>query len=96
MKVIIEFYRVRDVDGAHAVLGRVTCDALDSAAAIRLAKSLFYSLDMPQEPDKVSIYDKEGRQLYCAAPKSTTYDRFGEELCHATTQPKNHARRPRF
>jgi len=70
MKVIIEFYRVRDLDSAHAVLGRVTCDAIDTEAAIGLAKSLSYSLDMPQEPDNVSIYDNEGRQLYCAAVKS--------------------------
>ncbi|MEP9400109.1 hypothetical protein [Mesorhizobium sp. KR2-14] len=66
MKVVIEFSRVRELDNAHAVLGRVACDAIDTDAAIGMARSLFRTLDMPQDPDIVSISDDQGRQLYCA------------------------------
>ena len=66
MKVVIEFCRVRELDNAHAVLGRVACDAIDAAAAIDMARSLFRTLDMPQDPDIVSISDDQGRQLYWA------------------------------
>lgn len=70
MKVVIEFYRVRELDSAHAVLGRVTCDAIDTGAAIGMARSLVCSLNMPQEPDFVSINDDQGCELYSALVKS--------------------------
>ncbi|WP_181257456.1 hypothetical protein [Pseudaminobacter soli (ex Li et al. 2025)] len=66
MNVVIEFYRLRELDNAHALLGRVTCDVIDTDAAIGLARSLFRTLDMPQDPDIVSINDDLGRELYCA------------------------------
>jgi hypothetical protein len=64
MKVLIEFYRVRNRDDAHAVLGRVTCDAIDFGAATGLARSLFRTLDMPQIPDAFRVCDIEGNELF--------------------------------
>ncbi|WP_181257337.1 hypothetical protein [Pseudaminobacter soli (ex Li et al. 2025)] len=66
MNVVIEFYRLRELDNAHALLGRATCDVIDTDAAIGLARSLFRTLDMPQDPDIVSINDDLGLELYCA------------------------------
>jgi len=64
MKVFIEFYRVRESDDAHAILGRVTCDAIDSDAAIGMARSLFRTLDMPQEPDRFRVFDESGNEFF--------------------------------
>jgi hypothetical protein len=66
MKAVIEFCRVREGDGARAVLGRVTCDVIDAGAAIGMARSLFNTLDMPQAPDIVSVFDDQGREFYSA------------------------------
>jgi hypothetical protein len=67
MKVLIEFYRVREQDDAHAVLGRVACDAIDSEAAVAMARSLLRKLDMPQTPDIVRVCDDQGDELFCGA-----------------------------
>jgi hypothetical protein len=67
MKVLIEFFRTRPGDGARAVLGRVSCDAIDSDAAVGMAKSLFRSFAMPQEPDIVRVCDDQGNELFCGA-----------------------------
>ncbi len=64
MKVLIEFYRIRDRDDAHALLGRVTCDAVDFEAATGMARSLFRTLDMPQAPDALRVCDIEGNELF--------------------------------
>lgn len=64
MKILIEFYRTRAVDDAHATVERIACDALDFAAAIGLARSLFRTLDMPQSPDAFRICDGEGNELF--------------------------------
>jgi hypothetical protein len=64
MKVLIEFYRVRDCDDAHAVLGRVTCDAIGSEAALKMARALFRTIDMPQMPDAFRVCDVEGNELF--------------------------------
>jgi hypothetical protein len=64
MKVLIEFYRVRDRDDAQAVLGRVTCDAIDFDAATGMARSLFHTLDLPQIPDAFRVCDIEGNELF--------------------------------
>lgn len=63
MKVIIEFYRIRESDFAHAVLGRVECEALDLDAAIGMARTLVDTLEMPQEPDEIGISDGCGNEL---------------------------------
>ena len=60
MKVIIEFYRIRESDDAHAVLGRVECEALDLDAAVSMARTLVDTLEMPQEPDEIGISDECG------------------------------------
>ena len=67
MKVLIEFYRVREQDDAHAVLGRVACEAIDSESAVAMARALFRTLDMPQMPDIVRVCDDRGAELFCGA-----------------------------
>jgi hypothetical protein len=37
MKIMIEFYRTRDKDDAHAIIGRVMDDAIDHEDAIKVA-----------------------------------------------------------
>ncbi|CDX36552.1 hypothetical protein P9273_14500 [Mesorhizobium sp. WSM4935] len=64
MKVVIEFYRTRLADDAHAVVGRETVDAADLDAAIEIARLLAKTLNMPQWPDAVAIADAEGATIY--------------------------------
>lgn len=63
MKVIIEFYRIRESDDAHAVLGRVECEALDLDAAVGMARTFADTPEMPQEPDEIGISDGRGNEL---------------------------------
>jgi len=63
MKVSIEFYRTRDCDEAHAVLGRVACEAADLDDAVAFARSLLDNLEMPQWPDAMTISDATGIEL---------------------------------
>ena len=67
MKFVIEFYRTRPADDAHALVGRQIADAADLEDAIRLAGRLGRTLDMPQRPDAMSVNDSEGRVLYSGA-----------------------------
>jgi hypothetical protein len=48
MKIRIEFYRTRDGDDAHAVMGTETADAEDREDAIRIARQFSLTLDMPR------------------------------------------------
>jgi hypothetical protein len=64
MKVVIEFYRTRETDDAHAVVGRETVDASDLANAIEIARLLSQTLDMPQRPDAIAITDLSGATLF--------------------------------
>jgi len=64
MKIVIEFYRIREADDAHAVVGQVTVDAADIDDAIGIARQLSQTLDMPQRPDAMSIRDEDGNALY--------------------------------
>lgn len=64
MKVVIEFYRTRIADDAHAVIGRETVDAADLDAAIEIARLLAKTLNMPQWPDAVAIADADGATIY--------------------------------
>lgn len=64
MKLVIEFYRVREIDDAHAVVGRETAVAADLGEAIRIARRLSHTLDMPQQPDAMAISDGRGTVLY--------------------------------
>ena len=65
MKIVIEFYRTRTIDEAHAIVGRETVLAGDLDDAIEIARLLARTLDMPQWPDAVAINDADGGQLYC-------------------------------
>ena len=64
MKVMIEFYRTRVADDAHAVVGRETVEAADLDAAIEIARLLARTLNMPQWPDAVAIADADGAMIY--------------------------------
>jgi hypothetical protein len=40
MKIVVEFYRTRDADNAHAVVARETTQAADLDSAIEIARQL--------------------------------------------------------
>ncbi len=66
MKIVIEFYRTRDADDAHAVVGRETVEVDDVDGAIAAARLLAQTLDiMPQRPDSMTITDANGKIHYC-------------------------------
>lgn len=65
MRIVIEFYRTRDVDDAHAVVGRETVEVDDLDGAIAAARLLAQTLDMPQHPDSMTITDTDGKMHYC-------------------------------
>ena len=64
MKIVIEFYRTRDADDAHAVVGRETLEVDDLERAIAAARLLARTLDMPQYPDSMTITDANGKMHY--------------------------------
>lgn len=64
MLVLIEFHRIRESDGAQAVIGRESRQAADLREAIEIAHRLARTLDMPQLPDGMTISDSEGIALY--------------------------------
>ena len=64
MMVSIEFYRTRETDDAHAVVGREVAEAVDLETEISIARSLAQSLDMPQRPDAMRLLDATGATLY--------------------------------
>jgi hypothetical protein len=64
MKVVIEFYRTRAADGAHALIGRETAQAADLDEAIAIARLLARTLNMPQWPDAVTISEADGASIY--------------------------------
>lgn len=64
MKVVIKFYRIRDTDNAHAVVGQETLDAANLEDAIEQAVRLSTSLNMPQLPDAMSISDSDGNEVH--------------------------------
>jgi hypothetical protein len=67
MKIRIEFYRTRDADAAHAVVGTETAEAQDREDAIRIARQFSLSLDMPQRADAVTITGADGATIYSGA-----------------------------
>ena len=66
---IIEFFRLRDADGAHATLDRVEHDTTDLEQAKVRARSLFETLDMPQKPDALRIMDQDGDEVFTWRPE---------------------------
>lgn len=67
MKIVIAFYRIRDTDDAHAIVGREPAEAADLDEAIEIAMELLRTLDMPQRPDAVTIIDAAGGTIYSGA-----------------------------
>ncbi|WP_262272627.1 hypothetical protein [Microvirga yunnanensis] len=66
---IIEFFRVRDTDQAHATLGRVEHDTAELEDAKVRARSLFETLAMPQEPDALRVVDEHGEEVFVWSPE---------------------------
>jgi hypothetical protein len=64
MKVVIEFYRTRNSDDAHAVVGREVREAHDITDAIEIGQRLSQTLDMPQRADAMTIINADGQTLY--------------------------------
>jgi hypothetical protein len=67
MKIEIGFYRTRDADNAHAVVAHETTEAADLDDAIEIARQLSQTLDMPQQPDALTIFDAKGLVLHSGA-----------------------------
>ncbi len=66
---IIEFFRVRGTDEAHAILDRVEHDTTTLEDAKVRALFLFETLDMPQKPDAVRILDHNGDEVFVWGPE---------------------------
>jgi hypothetical protein len=69
---IIEFFRIRDTDDAHAILERVEHDTTDLEDAKVRAQSLFETLDMPQKPDALRILDQTGDEVFFGSPEGAS------------------------
>jgi hypothetical protein len=67
MHIVIEFYRTRDRDDAHAVVGRETAEAANLDDAMEVPRLLSQTLNMPQRPDAMTITDAAGSVLYAGA-----------------------------
>jgi hypothetical protein len=57
MLFTIEFFRLREEDDAHATLDRITQSGTNLEAVKVKAKSLFETLNMPQKPDGLRIFN---------------------------------------
>ena len=81
MMFTIEFFRIRKKDNAHATLDRVTYIASDLESAKVKARSLFDTLNMPQNPDGLRILDQSGNEVFFWTPKHSFLGRvFFERL----------------
>ena len=67
MMFTIEFFRIRK-DNAHAMLDRVTHITSDLESAKVKARSLFDTLNMPQNPDGLRILDQSGNEVFFWTP----------------------------
>jgi hypothetical protein len=68
MMFTIEFFRIRQEDNARALLDRLTHIATDLEAVKLKAKSLFQTLNMPQNPDGLRILDQDGQEVFFWTP----------------------------
>ena len=68
MMFIIEFFRIRETDNAHAILDRITHIASDLGGAKVKAKSLFDTLNLPQNPDGLRILNQDGHEVFFWTP----------------------------
>jgi hypothetical protein len=66
VKVVIEYFRTRARDDAHAVVGREKREAIDLDDAIKIGRALALTLNMPQRPDSMVIADADGNTLYAS------------------------------
>lgn len=64
MKIVSAFYRIRDADDAHAIVGRETAEAANLDEAIESALELLRTLDMPHRPDAMTITDEDGSTIH--------------------------------
>ena len=69
MMFTIEFFRIRKEDNARAMLDRITHIASDLESAKVKAKSLFETLNMPQNPDGLRILDQNGEEVFFWTPR---------------------------
>ena len=79
MKIVIEFYRTRQADDAHAVVGRETAEAAGLDQAMEIARRLSQTLNMPQRPDAMTISDGDGNKLYSSKFDPTAQPRIFDE-----------------
>ena len=68
MMFTIEFFRIRKEDNAHAMLDRVTHITSDLESAKVKARSLFDTLNMPQNPVVLRILDQSGNDVFFWTP----------------------------
>jgi len=68
MNFTIEFFRTTPSDEAHATSERIPVVADNLDAAKVTVKSLFYTLDLPQERDGLRILDKVKRAVFVWKP----------------------------
>ena len=68
MMFTIEFFRIRKEDNAHAMLDRVTHITSDLESAKVKARSLFDTLNMPQNPDGLRILDQSENEVFFWTP----------------------------
>lgn len=64
MKVFVTFFRTREKDDAHAVVGREGLEAASIDDAVAIARQLVQTLDMPQHPDAMVITDMSGVSVF--------------------------------
>jgi hypothetical protein len=69
MLFTIEFFRIRKSDNAHATLDRITHMAPDLESAKAKARSLFNTLNMPQDPDGLRILNQDGVEVFFWTPR---------------------------
>ena len=65
----IEFFRIRESDNAHATLDRIPYLATDLESVKVKARSLFETLNLPQNPDGLRILDEGGQEVFCWTPR---------------------------
>ncbi|MGA3307382.1 MAG: hypothetical protein ABSD08_02040 [Xanthobacteraceae bacterium] len=68
MMFTIEFFRIREKDDARATLDRITHIASDLESAKLKARSLFATLNLPQNPDGLRILDQAGHEVFFWTP----------------------------
>lgn len=78
MHIVIEFYRTRDRDNAHAVVGREAAEAADFDDAMEVARRLSQTLNMPQQADAMTITDGIGTVLYAGALEADVSNEGGQ------------------